>query len=170
MNSTTPSRFISDYGRPMKTFFIEVPNFWVWADKLGKCILRYLGYFWPNYQHPFWYSVVSPLSMLPFNHYFYKKLSVYTQTQILIWDWDLNFGLRVSVVRSLNSPIQFHSNQVEMGSAWSRRIDHISTTFVNFLSISFSYMVLKNFDHILFSIGIFEDFRCIQKFWLIWKK
>jgi hypothetical protein len=40
----------------MKPFFIEIQNFWAWADKLGRYILGHLGYFWPNYQHPFWYS------------------------------------------------------------------------------------------------------------------
>ena len=27
---------ITDYGRPMKPFFIEILNFWAWADKLGR--------------------------------------------------------------------------------------------------------------------------------------
>ena len=26
---------ITDYGRPMKPFFIEIQNVWAWADKLG---------------------------------------------------------------------------------------------------------------------------------------
>ena len=26
---------ITDYGRPMKPFIIEIQNFWAWADKLG---------------------------------------------------------------------------------------------------------------------------------------
>ena len=26
----------TDYGRPMKPFFIENPNFWAWADNLGR--------------------------------------------------------------------------------------------------------------------------------------
>ena len=46
----------TDYGRPMKPFFIKIRNFWAWADKLGRYILGHLGYFGPNYQHPFWYS------------------------------------------------------------------------------------------------------------------
>ena len=25
-----------DYGRPMKPFFIEIQNFWAWADRLGR--------------------------------------------------------------------------------------------------------------------------------------
>jgi hypothetical protein len=27
---------VTDYGCPMKTFFIEIQNFWAWADKLGR--------------------------------------------------------------------------------------------------------------------------------------
>ena len=26
----------TDYGRPMEPFFIEIQNFWAWADKLGR--------------------------------------------------------------------------------------------------------------------------------------
>ena len=26
----------TDNGRPMKPFCIEVPNFWAWAEKLGR--------------------------------------------------------------------------------------------------------------------------------------
>jgi hypothetical protein len=40
----------------MKPFFIEIQNFWALADKLGRLILEHLGYFWPNYQYPFWYG------------------------------------------------------------------------------------------------------------------
>ena len=47
---------LMDYGRPMKHFTIEIPNFWAWADKLSREILGHLRYFPPNYQHPFWYS------------------------------------------------------------------------------------------------------------------
>ena len=46
----------TDYGHPMKPFFIEVQTFWAWADKLGEQILRHLRYFPSSYQHPFWYS------------------------------------------------------------------------------------------------------------------
>ena len=28
--------FGTDYGLPMKPFFIEIPKFWVWADNLGR--------------------------------------------------------------------------------------------------------------------------------------
>ena len=35
----------TDYGRPMKPFFIEIPNFRAWADNLGRQILEYLEYF-----------------------------------------------------------------------------------------------------------------------------
>ena len=36
---------ITDYGRPMKPFFIEIQNFWPWAENWAD-----------KYQHPFWYS------------------------------------------------------------------------------------------------------------------
>jgi hypothetical protein len=39
-----------DYRCPIKPFFIEIQNFWAWADKLGRLIFRHLGYYWPNYQ------------------------------------------------------------------------------------------------------------------------
>ena len=26
----------TDYGLPMKHFFIKIQNFWAWADKLGR--------------------------------------------------------------------------------------------------------------------------------------
>ena len=47
----------TDYGCPMKQFFIGIPNFWAWADKLGR---GHLGYFRLNYQY---FGIVSPLSM-----------------------------------------------------------------------------------------------------------
>ena len=28
--------YITDYGHTMKTFFIEIQNFWAWTDKLGR--------------------------------------------------------------------------------------------------------------------------------------
>ena len=30
----------TDYGRPIKPFFVKIPNFWAWEDKFGR-----LGYF-----------------------------------------------------------------------------------------------------------------------------
>ena len=29
-------RNVTDYGRTMKPFFIEIPNLWAWADNLGN--------------------------------------------------------------------------------------------------------------------------------------
>ena len=46
---------IKDYGRPIKSFFIKIQKFWTLADKLKGKNLKHLGYFWPNFQHPFWY-------------------------------------------------------------------------------------------------------------------
>ena len=68
-----------DYGRPMKPFFIKIQNFWAWADKLCRLILRLWGYFRPNCQCPLWYQWV-PCPCFPlFNNYFFKKLSLYIQ-------------------------------------------------------------------------------------------
>ena len=65
-----------DYGRPMKPFFIKIPNFWAWADKCWGI----WGYFCPIYQHPFWYVLWVPCPCFPLNnHYFYQKLSLYIQ-------------------------------------------------------------------------------------------
>ena len=48
----------TDYGRPMKPFFIEMENFLAWTDILGRQILGHLGYFRLNY-----FGTVSPLSI-----------------------------------------------------------------------------------------------------------
>ena len=70
----------------MKPFFIEIQNFWAWADKLGRHIL--------------------------FKHYFYKKLSLYNQIpNIFIWDLNLGFSHGVFVVRELGYPLQDKSFQ-----------------------------------------------------------
>jgi hypothetical protein len=61
-----------DYGRPIKPFFIEIPDFWAWVDKFRGiwCIFARL-----------WASILVlgvPCPCFPlFNHYFYKKLSLY---------------------------------------------------------------------------------------------
>ena len=36
---------------PRESFFSKIPNFWAWADKLGRKFGGHLGYFPPNYQH-----------------------------------------------------------------------------------------------------------------------
>ena len=59
-----------DYGRPMKPFYIEIPNFRVAADNLGRYILGHFGYFQLIYQHPFCFCE-SFVQLI--NHYFYKK-------------------------------------------------------------------------------------------------
>ena len=45
------SRYNVDHG-------LRTPNeaFWAWTDNMGRYILGHFGYFWPIYQHPFWYS------------------------------------------------------------------------------------------------------------------
>jgi hypothetical protein len=60
----------------MKPFFIEIPNFWAWADKFRGI--------WGIFGH---LGTVSPCFPL-INHYFYKNLSFYIQ----IPNIDLRFG------------------------------------------------------------------------------
>ena len=71
---------------PKEAFFIEIQNFGVWADKLGRLIMGHLGYFLPNYQHYFWYSE----SLV---HVFHYSTIILQKTKPLyILDWDLNLG------------------------------------------------------------------------------
>jgi hypothetical protein len=81
----------------MKPFFIEIQNFWTWADKLGRCIL---GHFRPNYQHSFWYSE----SLV---HVFHnstiistKKLSLYIHIPNVYLRLGFEFGLQNLAIKS----------------------------------------------------------------------
>ena len=51
--------WITDYGL-MKPFFIEIPNFWAWADNLG--ILDMFGHFISTH-----FGTVTPLSIFSTN-------------------------------------------------------------------------------------------------------
>ena len=54
---TTHSPYIRAMGlrTPRESLFSKTSNFWAWADILAWNVLRHLGYFWPDYQHPFLY-------------------------------------------------------------------------------------------------------------------
>ena len=58
---------------PRESFFSKTSNLWAWADILGWNFLGHLGYFRPDYQHPFWYCEFLFHVFHYFNHYFYKK-------------------------------------------------------------------------------------------------
>jgi hypothetical protein len=76
-----------------KPFFIEIPHFWAWADKLVREILGHLDYFRRDYQHPFWYSEFLDCPYFPiFNHYFYKKLSLYIHIPNIYLGLEFEFG------------------------------------------------------------------------------
>ena len=61
----------TDYGGPMKSFFIKITNFWDWADNFGA-----FGVFWADLSAPILVQWV-PCPCFPLiNHYFYKKLSL----------------------------------------------------------------------------------------------
>ena len=55
---------VTDYGRPMKPFFIEILNFWAWADKFWSIcgIWCFFGQFINTH-----FGTVSPLSMFFIN-------------------------------------------------------------------------------------------------------
>ena len=63
---------ITEYGRPTKHFFIEIQNFWAWADKLGRKNAGAFGVFSAELSAP----ILVQWPFFPkFNYYFYKKLS-----------------------------------------------------------------------------------------------
>ena len=119
------------YERPMKPFFIKIPNFWAWADNLGRWILGHLGYFRPIYQHPFWYC---PLSMFSIDQPLYPNLNPKYSFGIGIWicaTKNLGFSHRVSVVCD---PSHYFVHRVlknnrEEGCAWIDSILSINTIF-----------------------------------------
>ena len=51
----------TDYGHPMKPFFVEIPNFWAWADELWD-IWDIFGWFISTH-----FGTVIPLSMFSIN-------------------------------------------------------------------------------------------------------
>ena len=101
-----------DHGHP-ESLFWKISNFWAWADIFGLNFLRHLGYFRPDYQHPFWYC---EYHVSIFNHYIYKKIILYI---IFIWEWylklaakNLRFSFYVSIVRTcvLTMKVSFKSS------------------------------------------------------------
>ena len=87
----------TDYRHPMKPLFIEIPNFWAWADRLWVDkfwgILDNIGLFISTHL-----GTVSPLSTFFINQQLFlqktKPLYPLSKSQIFIWDWDLNLGLK----------------------------------------------------------------------------
>ena len=81
----------TDWGRPMKQFFIKIKNFWAWADKVSKLILGHLVYFWPKYQHPFWYSESLVMFFIIQPLFLQKTKPLYPHPKYLfgigIWTW-----------------------------------------------------------------------------------
>ena len=77
----------TEYGRPMKPFFIKVPNFWAWADTFWGV----WGVFkWFISTH---FGTVSPLSMVSINQplFLQKTKPLYLNPKYLfgigIWVW-----------------------------------------------------------------------------------
>ena len=51
-----------------RELFSKIPNFWAWADKLGRTLLGHLGYLRPIYQYPFWYCLFTIMNTFPKGH------------------------------------------------------------------------------------------------------
>jgi hypothetical protein len=79
----------TDYGRPMKPFFIEIPNFGlgqtIWADNFGGIFGQFISTD---------FGTVSPLSMLPINQtlFLQKKTCLYIQIPNIYLGLGLEFG------------------------------------------------------------------------------
>ena len=91
---------ITDYRRPMKPFFIELLGL---GTQIGQINSGTFGVFLAELSVTILVQWV-PYPCFPlFNPYFFKKswypLPKYLSKYVFIWDWDLNLGLRVSVVR-----------------------------------------------------------------------
>ena len=57
--------------------FSKFSKFWVWADILDWNFMRHLGYFRPDYQHPFWYCEFFVHVFHCSTNIFIKKMSLY---------------------------------------------------------------------------------------------
>ena len=106
----------TDYGH-LSELFSKISNFWAWADILGWNILRHLRYFWPDYQHPFWYCE----SIFSIRYFYKKSKPLYPTPKYLfgsgIWIWaakNVRFSLRVSVVRASRQPLTCRLTRVQL--------------------------------------------------------
>jgi hypothetical protein len=75
----------------MKSFFIEMPNFWAWAENLTDNFIVIWGIFGQFISTHF--DTVSPLSMFFINQpLFLPKLSIYIQIQNTYLGVGFEFG------------------------------------------------------------------------------
>ena len=79
---------------PNEVFFIEIPNFWAWADNLDRYILRQLGVFSADLS-----ALILVLSMFSVNQLVQKTKHLYPSTKYSfgIWIWIWAAKNRVSV-------------------------------------------------------------------------
>ena len=75
----------TDYGSPMKPFFIEIPNF---GRQFGQINFGAFGVFSANFTH---FGTVRPLSIFSINQSLFLQKTK-PLSQIFIWDGDLNLG------------------------------------------------------------------------------
>ena len=82
-----------NYGRPIKPFFIEIPNFWPWAGNLGLGQINFGAFvvFLNDLLASILVLWVPCPCFLLMDHYFKKTLKAFIfKSQIYKWDWDLN--------------------------------------------------------------------------------
>ena len=91
-----------DCGRPMKSFFIEMPNFWAWAENLTDNFIVIWGIFGQFISTHF--ETVSPLSMFPLNQPLFLQKTKHLKFELSFWEphkiWkNLLHGLSIYIVR-----------------------------------------------------------------------
>ena len=105
---------ITDYGHPMKPFFIEIQNFWAWTDKMckfwGICGIfgQFISTHFGTVSSLSIFSITEPL-FLQRNKPLYPHLKYFFGIGILIWSTkNQGFNLRVSVVHGPDYALQLY--------------------------------------------------------------
>ena len=81
-----------DYGRPMKPFLLKSINFWASADKIGQISSGAFGVFSSKLSAPIWVQWVPCTCFPSFNHFSYKKLSLYIHIPNIYLELWFEFG------------------------------------------------------------------------------
>ena len=83
----------TDYERPNEAFFHRNPKLLGLGRQFGQINFGAFGVFSANYQHPFWYSYLSPLSMLSIiQPLFLQKTKPFYPNSKYLFGIDLNLG------------------------------------------------------------------------------
>ena len=82
----------TDYGCPIKPFFVEIPDFCAWADNLGRQILGVFRVFSDLLSAPNLVLRVPCPCFSLINHYFNKKLHLYKEIPNVYLGLGFEFG------------------------------------------------------------------------------